>query len=228
MSGHGADALSADELRGMMLAVAGDVVANEAMLCEADRHVGDGDHGLGMARGFAAAAERLAALEPSGIEDVLSAVSRALIATMGGASGVIFGLLFRPAAGMSGPSVDVAQLAAHFDGALQQISARGGARVGDKTMLDALAPAVAALRAGRALTMAEALGRAAQAAQEGAERSAAFVARRGKAAPLGERAQGFSDPGAVSTALIFRTMAAWAAEAMPVTTVAGSSKEEAP
>jgi len=227
------DAIAADELRAMLLDVCARVVASEAMLGEADRRIGDGDHGLGMARGFGAAAERLRALDATTADEVLATTSDALMRTMGGASGVVFGLLFRPADrnAVSRRVLGVAELAAHFGAAREQIERRGGARVGDKTMLDALAPATDALRERAACgdAVAQALRAAADAAHDGMEATRALIARHGKARTLGERALGFPDPGAISTALIFGAMAGWCAEQTdtqpPAALAAGSSKE---
>jgi phosphoenolpyruvate---glycerone phosphotransferase subunit DhaL len=210
------------EVRAMLAAVAREVIAHEHVLGQADRAIGDGDHGTGMRRGFTAAADRLQADGSATVEDVFRAVGTTLTATMGGASGVVFGLMFSagPPAGAGHPELTATVLVEHLGRALEEITRRGRARPGDKTMIDALDPAVHALRtaAQAGATLADALRGAQSAAEEGAERTRGYVARFGKARALHERALGHPDPGALSVALILRAMADWAATALPLQT----------
>jgi phosphoenolpyruvate---glycerone phosphotransferase subunit DhaL len=208
------DTLTAAQLRAMMIHVARAVVEAKEALCEADRHVGDGDHGVGMALGFKAAREALEARAFDDAYEVFSTVGRTLIKTMGGASGILFGLLFL--AGSKGraarPSLTPLEFAELFEKALQEIEAKGGARPGDKTLVDGLDPVARGLRSGaeEGLGFGEILGRARKAAEEGKEASRTMVARFGKARSLGERALGYPDPGALSLAVIVDAMAGWA------------------
>ncbi|SEG91528.1 dihydroxyacetone kinase DhaL subunit [Thermomonospora echinospora] len=214
------DQLTAADLRRMMAAVADRIIGSEPALNKADRDIGDGDHGLAMTRGFTAV-RRL--LDPDGdhpvqhstdVHQVLVTVGDTLLHTMGGASGVIFGLLFRAGARGQEPSdrLGVAGLADHFARSLREIAGRGGAAPGDKTMVDALEPAVRSLAAdaARGLDLPTALRHAAEAAADGADSTRKLVARFGKALSLRERALGFPDPGALSTTIIFTAMAGWA------------------
>jgi phosphoenolpyruvate---glycerone phosphotransferase subunit DhaL len=200
------DGLTPEQLRDRFALVAQRVEESEPLLSEADRAVGDGDHGVGMARGFAAVRRELAARAPATVGDVFDVVGRTLTSSVGGASGILFGTFFRAGA---------AALAEHdvFDGhALRVLLAegsaavakRGGASEGDKTMLDALAPAA---RAADGDSLASALAAAADAAERGAEETKTMVARHGKARPLGDRALGHADPGALTAAVILRVLA---------------------
>lgn len=197
---------------GMLTAVCDRMIASEELLARADREVGDGDHGQGMARGFRAARDYLhRATAASTPHQILVGVGTTLIGSMGGASGVVFGTLFRGArtSAFTGP-LTVAAITGHLDAAVAEIQRRGGARAGDKTMLDAVLPAVEALRGQPAeIPVAQALCAAAEAAQAGAEATKAMTARHGKSATLGPRSLGHPDPGAISVALIFREMADW-------------------
>lgn len=207
-------ALRADRLRDMLANVADRVVASEPELSRADREIGDGDHGLGMKRGFSAVRAALADDDGDDVHALFKLVGNTLLRSMGGASGVIFGSLFRAGTAERAPAdhIDVPGLAEHVTRALAEITERGGASPGDKTMVDALEPAARALarsaEAGDDLRTA--LRQAARAADEGVQRTKNYVARLGKAASLGNRALGRPDPGALSTAVIFGAMADWA------------------
>ena len=166
-----------------------------------------------MARGFAAAHLALAAQPPGTIGGVLRTVGMALFSATGGAAGAIFGTLFRGGARrLEGATVfDAAALACLLEDGLQAVQERGHAAVGDKTMVDALAPAAAQARALAGQGLDIALDRAAQAGHEGMEATRELLAATGKARPLGERARGHVDPGALSMFLILEAMAEYAA-----------------
>ncbi|NIH85278.1 dihydroxyacetone kinase subunit DhaL [Amycolatopsis granulosa] len=206
--------LAAGQLRDMLVNVADRVIAAEPELSKADREVGDGDHGLGMTRGFTAARAALAGATFDDVHAVFTTAGNALLRSMGGASGVIFGLLFRAGAAdrAAAGHIDVAGLADHFARSLAQITERGGAAPGDKTMVDALEPAARALAESAAAghDLRTAVRRAAEAAADGADRTRNYLARFGKAVSLKDRSLGHPDPGALSTALIFTAMADWA------------------
>lgn len=194
------------------LTATADVVAREAArLTELDSAIGDGDHGTNLKRGFAAVAAKLAQEAPATPGAALLLTGRQLISTVGGASGPLYGSVFRAAGKALGEteSADVPALAAAFAAGLEALAKLGGASVGDKTMLDAFTPAVEALRAAAedGLAPAQALDLAARAAEEGARETVPLRARKGRASYLGERSEGHLDPGAVSTALLWRTLA---------------------
>lgn len=208
------DSMSAAQAREMMIYVADVIVESKELLCEADRNIGDGDHGIGMAAGLERCREELRAREFTDVYDVFSTSGRTMIRTMGGASGIIFGMLFY-AGSRSMPSqseIGVSEFSCMFEKALTEIQAKGHAEVGDKTVVDALHPMVVSLRhsSESALPFKEALRRACLAAEEGKEASRHYVARVGKAKALGERAVGFPDAGAVSLSVIAKAMSDWA------------------
>ncbi|MCL6438238.1 MAG: dihydroxyacetone kinase subunit L [Rubrobacteraceae bacterium] len=175
-------------------------------LTRLDSEIGDGDHGTNMHRGFQAALERLEGMDTSTPSDVLKAVSMALISKVGGAAGPLYGTAFlRASSALSGKEEpDASDAVEAMEAALAGIKQRGKAEVGDKTMVDALEPAVAAARKEAASSgdVGRVLRAAADAAAEGAESTIPLVARRGRASYLGERAAGHKDPGATSTHLL--------------------------
>ena len=202
----GKDGIDGEATRRMMLAVAEAVIAQVDALSEADRATGDGDHGVGMRRGFEAARDGLAAMAGPSPEQVMKACGTAIMAKGGGASGAIFGTLFRAGArALEGQAtLDGEGLAAFLAAASQAVQARGGARPGQKTMIDALDPAAVASR-GHA-SLAQALDAAARAAASGVEATRDMLASTGKARSLGERSLGHIDPGALSVSIILAAM----------------------
>jgi len=175
-------------------------------LTKLDSEIGDGDHGNNMRRGFAAVLDRLKDTQPSSPADVLKAVSMALIGKVGGAAGPLYGTAFlRASAALSGDEVSPQDAASALEAALGGIKQRGKAEVGDKTILDALAPAVEAAKEAAGsedATVAAVLRAAAEAAEKGAESTVPLTARKGRASYLGARAEGHKDPGAASTQLL--------------------------
>jgi dihydroxyacetone kinase-like protein len=159
-----------------------------------------------MRRGFAAAIERLEGEEPGSPADVLKSVSMALIGKVGGAAGPLYGTAFlRASTALSGDEVTPQDAAGALEAALGGIQQRGKAEVGDKTIIDALTPAVEAAKeaAGSSdATVASVFRAAAEAAEEGAESTVPLTARKGRASYLGARAEGHRDPGATSTQLL--------------------------
>lgn len=171
-----------------------------------DQAIGDGDHGANMDRGLRAAVAKLAGDTPG---DVLKGVGRTLISTVGGASGPLYGTVFREAAkslGGADPADDGA-FAAALQAGLDGLRRLGGAAEGDKTMVDAWVPALAALTAAIGDGLPAAAAKAAEAARHGAEATIPLQARKGRASYLGPRSIGHQDPGATSTALLFRSLA---------------------
>ncbi|MFS2225056.1 dihydroxyacetone kinase subunit DhaL [Pantoea sp. B65] len=202
--------MNAAELSSLLRFVASNMIASEAQLTRLDMAVGDGDHGTGMQRGFTAVDKLLAQQDPGDdIGLLLTRVGSELMSSMGGASGAIFGTLFRAGGkSLSGETVLTSALLARFlrDG-LDAVCKRGGARPGDKTMVDALAAAVSVAQPLESAPLGDALNKIAEAANRGSEETRQMVAAFGRAKSLGERAIGHPDPGAVSMALILRFMA---------------------
>ena len=194
-----ADELDAAAVRAMLTLVCDRMIENTDRLTAADQAVGDGDHGVGMRRGFTAARERLGDLAPQTPADAFKAVGTAVMAQTGGASGAVFGTLYRTGATACGTgALDATTLAAFLDQGLAAVQKRGGAVPGAKTMIDALAPAAEAARAARPEGLVAMLRAAATAAEAGVQASRAMVATTGKARTLGERSLGHPDPGAIS------------------------------
>lgn len=203
-----ATALEAPQVRLMVLRTADNIIAAEQMLSQADRDLGDGDHGLGMARGMEAVKVQLEKLDPGTVEQVFVTTGTAMMSSMGGASGALFGTLFRAGGkALAGrPGLESEGLAAFLQAALDGVMKRGGAKPGDKTMIDALAPAAEA--AGKVIgkPLPEALTAVAAAAEAGKEASKAMVAQFGRAKTLGDACIGFPDAGACSITIILATM----------------------
>lgn len=205
--------INKEELKAMMLYVSGRVVESEPFLTEIDLKIGDGDHGTGMKRGFTQVIKELRDYEPSSGEDVFRLVGTTLLDSMGGASGVLFGTVF-----ISGltkrdqhDSLDLSDFYQIFSQSLEALKKRGRAKIGDKTMVDALEPAVAGLRQGAEAgeDLGAGLARAKEGAEQGVEYSKTVKARFGRARYFGEKAIGMQDPGATSVYIIFRSMWEW-------------------
>lgn len=188
------------------------VTEHREELIELDRQIGDGDHGENMTRGFSAVVAKLDALEapPEQVGDVLKLVATTLMSTVGGAAGPLYGTAYlRAAKATASAQLDSAGVVALLEAATEGIVARGKARPGEKTMVDAWSPAVAAAveTADAGAPPSEVLAAAARAAQAGAEATIPLVATKGRASYLGERSAGHLDPGARSTALILAAAA---------------------
>ncbi|WP_405578335.1 dihydroxyacetone kinase subunit DhaL [Streptomyces sp. NBC_01190] len=186
-------------------------------LSDLDSPIGDADHGTNLRRGFLAARTAVEQQAPETPGAVLVAVGRHLISTVGGASGPLYGSLLRRAGKELGEEdqVSAAQLRDGLRAGVDAVAQLGGAAPGDKTMLDALYPALdaltGALDAGG--STADALAAAASAADEGARATIPLRARKGRASYLGERSVGHQDPGATSSALLLTALADTAKEA---------------
>jgi dihydroxyacetone kinase-like protein len=172
-----------------------------------DTAIGDGDHGTNMDRGMRKVQEKLAQSAPADPGSVLKTVAMALISSVGGAAGPLYGTLFLQMGTAFGSSaeVDLPAYAEAWRKALQGVQARGKAEPGDKTMVDALIPGVEALEAASDLD--GGLRAAAQAAEEGMKSTIPLIARKGRASYLGERSKDHQDPGATSTYYLFRSAA---------------------
>lgn len=197
-------------------AVADAMGAHKDELTELDQPIGDSDHGINMARGFSAARALLPSLAGEAPAAVLKKVGSTLVSKVGGSSGPLYGTLFRKVGvalkgddSLASDENAVRCLAAGLSKAFVGIEDLGGAKPGDKTMLDAIQPAMEALEHARGedAPLVEALAQAADAAEAGAEATVPLQARKGRASYLGERSVGHKDPGAASFALLMRTVA---------------------
>jgi phosphoenolpyruvate---glycerone phosphotransferase subunit DhaL len=179
-------------------------------LTQLDAAIGDADHGVNMQRGFAAVMTKLDSSELASPGEVLTAVGATLISSVGGASGPLYGTAFRNAGKALGTTamVGAAELVAALRAALNGIQKLGAATEGDKTMVDAFAPALSALEAALAAgsPLAAAVKAATMAAEDGMRATVPLQARKGRASYLGPRSVGHQDPGATSTALIFAAL----------------------
>jgi phosphoenolpyruvate---glycerone phosphotransferase subunit DhaL len=182
------------------------VTENKELLTDLDAAIGDGDHGTNMDRGMRAVVDALDDTTPGAASALLNKVGITLVSTVGGASGPLFGTFFLRAGASLGDTSDIslAQLTSAFRAGLEGIVARGKAEAGDKTMYDALAPAVNALDSAvsEGMDKAEALKLALVAAESGRDATTPMLARKGRASYLGERSVGHQDPGATTVALL--------------------------
>lgn len=210
------DTISAGQVRKMFLYVADIMIDSEAYLTEIDEQLGDGDHGIGMAIGFKGVKEELAKNQYDTVNDVLYAVGMTMLRVMGGASGVMFGTIFISGiVDMEKKKIFSLDDFAHvFTLSLQALKERGRARPGDKTMIDALEPAVLSLckTASAGETLKQGFCNAARAAHDGMEATKLYKARFGRAKYYGERAIGLQDAGATSVYIIFSAMSRWMTE----------------
>ncbi|MEV8600770.1 dihydroxyacetone kinase subunit DhaL [Streptomyces griseoviridis] len=188
--------LDADFFRRWMTATAASVEREADRLTALDSPIGDADHGSNLRRGFAAVTATLEKEAPDTPGGVLTVSGRQLISTVGGASGPLYGTLLRRTGKALGDAAEVseAEFATAFRTGVEAVMALGGAAPGDKTMIDALLPAVDALGDG--------FGAARTAAEQGALATTPLQARKGRASYLGERSIGHQDPGATSAALL--------------------------
>ena len=186
---------------------AGEMSEHRQELVALDTAIGDGDHGTNMNRGMTKALEKLDASPQADAGAVLKTVAMALVSSVGGAAGPLYGTLFlQMGNALAGqPEVDLSAWTAAWQKGLEGVQARGKAVAQDKTMVDALIPAVEALEAASDLD--GGLRAAAQAAEEGMKATTPLVARKGRASYLGERSAGHQDPGATSTYYLFKSAA---------------------
>ena len=196
-----------EQITGFVERFAEAVAEHRRLLTRLDSAIGDADHGENMHRGMRAALERLAGDTPAAL---LKAVAMALVSKVGGAAGPLYGTGFlRASKAVEGKDdLDGADLVAALDAAFEGIAQRGKSQRGQKTMLDALGPAVDALRASvdDGADLGDALRSAAEAADEGKRGTVPVQAQRGRASYLGERSIGHQDPGATSTAMLIACM----------------------
>ncbi len=187
------------------------VTDQRAYLTELDSAIGDADHGANMSRGMNAVIEKLDGATPGAADELFKTVGMTLVTSVGGASGPLYGTFFLRMGMTAGavPAFDGASLGSALRAGLEGVVARGKAEAGDKTMYDAMAPALdaydAAISSGASVQ--DAAAAALTAAEAGREATAPLVARKGRASYLGERSAGHLDPGATSTAMLFQALA---------------------
>jgi phosphoenolpyruvate---glycerone phosphotransferase subunit DhaL len=202
--------VDADFFRAWIAEIATVIQAQRDHLTQLDAAIGDADHGVNLARGFDAVTGALAAAGTGTPAAVLQLTGRTLISTVGGASGPLYGTAFRRAAKALGDAADadLPALAGALSAALDGVTQLGAAHEGEKTMVDALAPAVAAF--GKAVAdgadQAAAMAALTDAADAGAQATVGMQATKGRASYLGPRSVGHEDPGAASTALILHAL----------------------
>jgi dihydroxyacetone kinase-like protein len=186
--------------------IADNMVASKERLTQADQAIGDGDHGIGMARGFEAVKVVLTEKPPTKVEEVFMTTGTTLLSSIGGASGAIFGSFFMGAAkGLKGcEALDAVSFKNAVVTGLEMVKKRGKAQIGDKTMVDALEPAADAAAQYKGDSLSELTEIVHTAAHAGMEKTKTFTAKIGKAKTLGDRTIGFADPGAISITLIFQ------------------------
>lgn len=204
-----------DDVIAWIQAFASAIEENKNQLTQLDSDIGDGDHGTNMDRGFQAVKAKVPELADKDIGSILKTVGMTLVSTVGGASGPLYGTFFLQAGSATSGKLElsVADWIAALQAGVDGVVMRGKASPGDKTMVDALTPALQALKdsAARGASFAAALLASADACEQGMLATIPLVARKGRASYLGERSAGHQDPGATSSHLLLRAAArAWA------------------
>lgn len=206
------DTLNVADIRAMLEVMTQVIITNEVRFCELDSAAGDGDFGMSIAKGFNALKKEWAELPDEDVGALLKACAMVIMEYCGGASGPIWGSAFSGAArsAKGKAAVSLADFAEMGEAAVAAIQKKGGAKEGDKTLLDALIPAVRTLRAGAdaGAGFRGTLARAAQSAVDGAEATRKMVASRGRASYVGERSLNHPDAGAFALGVIFTEVAA--------------------
>ncbi len=203
--------VSRDDVVAWIKAVADTITENSSYLTELDSAIGDADHGANMERGFKAVLNKLPEISDKDIGTIFKTVGMTLLSTVGGAGGPLYGTWFLQAGMKTAGKMELslADWTEALEASLAGIIMRGKAEMGDKTMVDALTPAVNALKQAirENQLINAALKLSAVSAQNGMEGTIPLVARKGRASYLGERSAGHQDPGATSTYLILKTAA---------------------
>jgi dihydroxyacetone kinase-like protein len=205
----GSSSITATEVRDWIHAYAAAIAEHRAELVKLDTAIGDGDHGTNMDRGMRKAVEKVDGTDGDDIGGLLKAVGMAMVSSVGGAAGPLYGTLFLQmgTASAGREELDLAGWTAALESGVKGLQARGKAELGDKTMVDALVPAMEALHAASEDGLADALRRSADAAEEGMRATIPLEARRGRASYLGPRSVGHQDPGATSAQLLLAVAA---------------------
>lgn len=201
--------MKAEEVKSMLQYVAEKIILHKPYLTEVDSAVGDGDHGIGMAKGMKKVLEKLTGgKEYTNVYEIFGDAGKAMMMSMGGASGIIFGSLYLSGAMGQEPSgtMTAYDFACMEERSLAAIKERGKAQPGDKTMVDALSPAVTVMKETYTLGFGQMFREAEEAARMGMENTKNMTARFGRAKSLMERSLGYQDAGATSVYLIFQGM----------------------
>lgn len=197
-------------VRRFIQTVAATMKDQRAYLTELDSAIGDADHGINLDRGFSAVVAKIDGLADVDAATLLKTTGMTLVSTVGGASGPLYGTAFlRAATALTGKQeLEAQDLVAALEAALEGVQARGRAQRGEKTMIDALGPAIDALKAAleRGADVPTALGEAANAAEAGMQATIPMLATKGRASYLGERSIGHQDPGATSACLMIKIL----------------------
>jgi dihydroxyacetone kinase-like protein len=201
--------LTLENARSWIKAAALLISENAAMLSELDAAIGDGDHGENMNRGFKAIEKKLEGASPADLSSLFKLVGMTLLSSVGGAAGPLYGGFFLALSKASAGKDKLAkqELGQILTDGLADIQKRGKAQLGDKTMVDALTPALDAYRASPDGDVSLALRAAVEQAHTSAEATIPLQARKGRASYLGERSIGHQDPGATSTWLLLKALA---------------------
>lgn len=186
----------------------GIIQENKDFLTQLDMPIGDSDHGINMARGFQAVADKLPSLAEKDAGTILKTVGMTLVSTVGGASGPLYGTAFMKAAVAANGKMELTMedFLAMLDAAVEGVKFRGKSTTGEQTMLDAMVPALEAMKAASG-SAGEILSAGLAAAQAGVENTKGMIATKGRASYLGERSLGHQDPGATSFTLLLSVIA---------------------
>jgi phosphoenolpyruvate---glycerone phosphotransferase subunit DhaL len=206
------DVVTLGQMEGWIRTFAEQVARHKAHLTDLDAAIGDADHGINMDRGMRAVVEALEGTRPGAADELFKKVGMTLVSSVGGASGPLYGTFFLRLGAACGPVAELApqDFAKALRAGNEGLVARGRPELGDKTMFDALHPALEALdqALGAGERTADAFDAASEAAARGRDATIPMVARKGRASYLGERSAGHQDPGATSAALLLQSAAA--------------------
>lgn len=203
--------MNTKKLLEIMKAISEKIEEEKDTLTELDNAIGDGDHGINMARGAKAVMEKIPLLITKDSGAIFKGIGMAIVSSVGGASGALYGTAFMKAGDVLKGKMELSpeDFLAAFSASVTGIKTRGKSTIGEKTMLDALCPAERAMREAiqAKKSLKDALLAAANEAEKGAERTKDLIATKGRASYLGERSLGHRDPGAVSSSFMLRAMA---------------------
>lgn len=204
--------MNSAKLIDILLAVGDKIIEQKEFLTELDRPIGDNDHGINMAKGFEAAKVKLPALADKDVGTILKTTGMTLVSTVGGSSGPLYGTLFMKMGMTLNGKMDVTMedFLAAFQVGIDGVGQRGHSTVEEKTMLDALVPAINAMKAAwsQQQDVKAAFDAGVSAAEAGVEHTKALIATKGRASYVGERGIGHQDPGATSFLFMIQVAAA--------------------
>jgi dihydroxyacetone kinase-like protein len=202
-------AISRDAVLDWITAFAGEIEAQKDYLTQLDSPIGDADHGANMHRGLQASLGKLPSVADKDIGTILKTVGMTLVSTVGGASGPLYGTFFMQmgTAAAGKMELTLADWTAALEVGVNGVVMRGKANPGDKTLVDALLPALHTLKSANGASFADALTASARAAEDGMRATIPLVARKGRASYLGERSAGHQDPGATSAHMLLKAAA---------------------